>query len=101
MGTAQHTAHFEVTPGQPLQFANVNLGGPQSPAFPLGFDLLASGSVDAAEPLFTMTLSGTFSEAQSVPTAAPRALAVLAALLMALAIRVLRKRAQLAAQTGS
>lgn len=73
-GTALHTTHFASGAGQALQFANVAVGLPQSPAVPLTFDVQRTPGIPSRDPpLFTATLLGTL----AVPE--PSALALLAA----------------------
>jgi hypothetical protein len=59
VGMVGHQAHFAINAGQPLLFANMVVGPPQSPAFHVTFDLVQTGGdVMTGSDLFTVTISG-------------------------------------------
>lgn len=81
VGVAQHRLHFAIGQGQPLQFSNVVVGSPLSPAFHITFELDRTGAPDLNIPLFTSEATA------AVPEPVPLVLLVAAALALPLARR--------------
>jgi len=100
LGTAGQTLHFEIGPGQPLEFANVVVGGFDRsfahPAFPITFDLeLRAGTQpDSNMPLVVMTMAGEFNESlpTDIPTMSQWGLVILCGMLFAAGTLIVRKR---------
>ena len=71
VGAIEHNFHFEVLAGQPLAFANIVVGPPQSPSFHVSFDLLydpEQALLDA--PLYRITTTATFLDVPEPASAA-------------------------------
>jgi hypothetical protein len=88
LGRVKVQFHYEVQPGQGLQFAQVRSSPPNTRgAIEIRFELNEDGSgssVDPANPLYTMTISA--QELESVPVLVPDALILLGALVLALGL---------------
>jgi hypothetical protein len=61
-GLVQHRVSFAIGADQPLRFANIAVGPPQSPAFHVTFELELDGDGEIIDaPLFTAVVEGTLS----------------------------------------